>query len=47
MDMSAMIVVIVLTALFFGSIVWLNIYSRRTNAERVQSEAAETGLKNK
>jgi len=38
MDLSAIIVVIVLTALFFGAIVGLEIYSRRKEAP-----ANETG----
>jgi hypothetical protein len=29
MDLSAVIVVIVMTLLFFGSIVWLAVYSRK------------------
>jgi hypothetical protein len=33
MELSAKIVIIVLTALFFGSILWMAIYSRRTHSK--------------
>ena len=44
MDLSAVIVVIVLSALFFGFIFLLNIHSRRTAAKEADSKASETGL---
>lgn len=37
MDLSAFIVVIVMTALSFGFILWLAIYSRRTKPEEPDS----------
>lgn len=45
MDTSAIIVVVVLSALFFGFIVWLNVLSRRDNAERIPPEMPETRMK--
>lgn len=37
MDLSAIIVIIGLTALFFGFILWMGIYSRRTKPEEEAS----------
>ena len=45
MDLSAFIVVIVMTALSFGFILLLAIYSRRTNPEESDSNISETRLK--
>jgi preprotein translocase subunit SecG len=45
MDLSAFIVIIVMTALFFGFILWLAIYSRRTNPEEPDASISETRLK--
>ena len=45
MDLSAIIVIVVLSALFIGFIVWLNIHSRRSNAEQILPETKESGLK--
>jgi hypothetical protein len=38
MDLATIIVVVGLTALSFGAIVWLNIYSRRTQLEMSDDE---------
>ena len=45
MDWSAFIVVIILSALFLGFVVWLNIHSRKSNAEEISPQTPETGLK--
>ena len=45
MDTSAIIVIIVLSGLFFGFIVWLAIISRRNEAEEISSETTERRLK--
>jgi hypothetical protein len=42
MDLSAFIVVISMTLLFFGFIVWVAIYSRRTKPEEQDSGESET-----
>ena len=44
MDLSALIVVIMITALFIGFIVWLGIYSRRTAAQKLPGSESETGF---
>jgi hypothetical protein len=46
MDLSAFIVVILFTLLFFGFIVWMAIYSRRAGSRALPSNDAETGLRN-
>ena len=45
MDLSAIIVIIVLSALFFGFIVWLAFTSRRNEAGEISSETTERRLK--
>ena len=46
MDLSAIIVMIVLSALFFGFIVWMAVISRRPEAEETASlETGERKLK--
>lgn len=45
MDLSAFILVIVLTALFFGFVVWLNIRFNRNNASEIQPESTEKDKK--
>ena len=45
MDLSAIIVVILMTLLFFGFIVWMAIYSRRTKPEEQDSGVSETVYK--
>jgi hypothetical protein len=45
MDISAIIVVLVLTALSFGAIVWLEIYSRRTQPKESASDQTGSGIK--
>jgi hypothetical protein len=45
MDLSAFIVVISMTLLFFGFIVWMGIYSRRTKPEEQDSGVSETVYK--
>ena len=42
MDLSAIIVVVVLTALAFGAIVWLEIHSRRTQRKEAAPEQTES-----
>lgn len=44
MDLSTVIVVIVFTALFFGFIVFLGIYSRRAGSREMPPNDSETGL---
>ena len=44
MNLSAFIVVIVLTALFFGFIVWLSIYSRKAGSQEMPLNNSEIGL---
>ena len=41
MDLSAIIVVISLTALFFGFIVWLAVYSRKNDSQKSSDDIAE------
>ena len=43
MDLSAVIVIIVLTVLFFGAIIWLGIHSRRTKPNETSSDPTEAG----
>ena len=45
MDTSAIIVIVVLSALFFGFIIWLAVISRRNEAGEISSETAESRLK--
>ena len=40
MDLSAFIVVIGLTALFFGFILWMGIYSRRMDSKKEVSNTS-------
>lgn len=50
MDMSAIIIVVGMTALFFGFIVWLEIYSRKNNQEKLpdgRSDINFSEIKNK
>ena len=42
MDLSAFIVVILMTLLFFGFIVWMAVYSRRTKLEEHCPDVSET-----
>ena len=46
MDLSAIIVVLVLTALSFAAIVWLEIYSRRSGPEKPIADEARSNIKN-
>lgn len=41
MDMSAIIVVVGMTALFFGFIVLMEIYSRKKNRENLSADSPE------
>ncbi len=41
MDLSAIIVIAVLSALFFGFIGWIAIYSRRNNREKLLIDRPE------
>lgn len=45
MDLSAIIVVLLLTALSFGAIVWLEIYSRRTQPKELSPDQTGSGIK--
>ena len=45
MDLSAIIVVILMTLLFFGFIVWMAIYSRKNKPEEQGSGGSETAYK--
>jgi len=45
MDLSAFIVVILMTLLFFGFIVWMAIYSRRAKLEEQDPDVSETIVK--
>lgn len=51
MDLSAIIVIIVLSALFFGFIVWMAFHSRKSDSETPSNDTGEitfskTGSKN-
>jgi hypothetical protein len=43
MDLSAFIVVILMTLLSFGFIVWMAIFSRRAKPEAQDSNVSDTG----
>lgn len=45
MDISAIIVVIVLTALSLAAIVWLEIYSRRNHRQETPADRSGSGVK--
>ena len=47
MDLSAFIVIITGSLLFFGFIVWMAIYSRRTKSEEQHSDMSEMDIKRK
>jgi hypothetical protein len=45
MDLSAIMVVLVLTALSLGAIIWLEIFSRKTQPKELASDQTSTGIK--
>lgn len=45
MDLSAIMVVLVLTALSLGAIIWLEIFSRKTRPKELASDQTSTGIK--
>lgn len=45
MDLNAMILVVLIPALFYGFVIWLRIRSEKREARRCQSETPETKLK--
>lgn len=44
MDLSAITIIIVMTAMFFGAIVWMAIHSRKTGSRELPSEKSGTGF---
>ncbi len=38
MDISAIVVILVLTALFFGSVIWIELHSRRDLGKRIPGQ---------
>jgi hypothetical protein len=47
MNLSAFIVIITGILLFFGFIIWMAIYSRRTKPEEQHSDVSEMNIKRK
>ena len=46
MDLSAIIVIIVLSALFFGALIWMAIHSRRTGSGELPADGnSKAGLR--
>lgn len=45
MDLSAIMVVLVLTALSLGAIIWLEIFSRKTQPKELTPDQTGSGIK--
>lgn len=47
MDTGTITVVVIMTLLFFGAVVWMSIYSRRNKSEIEASNVSESDAKSK
>jgi len=47
MDISVIVVVLLLTALFLGAVIWMEIHSRKTSSREPGRDATTTGLNEK